>query len=392
MLELALMGLALTPIAGPPAFEVRGTTGEPAAIELAAIEAGAIRRTTGDPIAAGEWYSLRRAPGRMPAWPAGPHIELGNGDRVRGAIVDCDGAILRARLGEGDHAPILKFPLSTLRAAWIRMPSAEPDWLTAPRRRDVIQLKNGDRSLGAIAAIDPTKNSIRFQVDGKDQTLEWSRVAAIGFNTDLARIRKPKGPYYRLTLDDGTRLSVISLACDGAMWTAETQHKDAVSLPFDRVVSVDVEQGKAVALSDLKPTKYQYESFDGEEFALATDRSALGQPLRLTLKAGESTFDRGLGLHAECSAKYPLAGKYRRFEALVGLDARSGQRGDAVLSISVDGKEQPLPNAGRLTHAAGPISIRLDVAGGRELTIAVKRGAGGIVQDHVNLVEPRLIP
>ena len=81
----------------------------------------------------------------------------------------------------------------------------------------------------------------------------------------------------------------------------------------------------------------------------------------MTLKtdAGESTFDRGVGLHAECTVTYALAGKYRRFETLAGLDARTGIQGNAQLVVLIDGKEQPLANGGRLTNRTAPIRCAL---------------------------------
>src|SRR5262249_4265462 len=287
----------------------------------------------------------------------------------------------------------LRFPLSALRMAWLsNCDDQEPKWLAGARKRDVIQSREGDVSLGAISAIDAARNVVRFQADGRDQQLELNKLAAIGFNTDLARVRRPKAAYYRLTLADGTRLSVQSLASDSRSWTAESLFKETVRIPFDYLVAADVEQGKVVWLSDLKPAKYQYQSFDDEEFALAADRCVTGRPIRLKLSNGESTYNRGIGLHAESTVTYRLDEKYRRFEALAGLDARSGARGDCMLSILVDGKERELTGRGRITLASGPIAVQIDVAGVKELTIVVRRGNGGHVQDHVNLADARLVP
>lgn len=376
--------------APPPAFEVRthagATSGAPAR-----VAAGAITMADGTVLPAGDWYSLRRAPGVLPPWPGRAYLEFGNGDRLAGTVVEGDGTALTLQLSDG--AQTLRFPLSALRAVWVRPPADDgPDWLAGPRRRDVVQSKTGDRVLGAIETIDAAKNVLRYQADGKAQQMEWARVAAIGFNTDLARVRKPKGPYYRLTLADGSRVSVAALEFDGAAWTADTLFKGTFRLPADRVLSVDVEQGKALSLADLKPAKYQYASFDGEEFIWTADRNVLGRPLRLKTSDGDSTFDRGLGLHAECTVTYSLSGKYHRFEATAGIDARDGRLGDAELSIQVDGQARDLARGGQLSSDVGPIPIRVDVTGARELKLFVRRRSGGIVQDVVNLVDARLIP
>jgi hypothetical protein len=38
------------------------------------------------------------------------------------------------------------------------------------------------------------------------------------------------------------------------------------------------------------------------------------------------------------------------------------------------------------------VPVRVDLTGAKNLTFAVRRGAGGIVQDHVNLTNARFIP
>jgi hypothetical protein len=51
-----------------------------------------------------------------------------------------------------------------------------------------------------------------------------------------------------------------------------------------------------------------------------------------------------------------------------------------------------LPRAGRLTPAAEALPLSVDVTGAKELSIVIRRGKGGGVQDRVNLAEARLVP
>jgi hypothetical protein len=374
-------------------FEIRTIGRAIRSARLDAMTADGSLTIAGEKTAAGEWYSLRRSPGILPDWPRLPHVELVNGDRIRGTVTEADGDLLRLKLAIPGKEQVVRFPLSALRVAWLaRRPIDDPAWLTAPRKRDVFQSRNGDLSTGAMTAIDVERGVVRYQSDGKEHQLDLSRIAAVGFNTDLARARKPKGPYYRITLLDGSRLSVLSMARDSSTWIAQTLFKDSIRIAHEQVVSVDVEQGRCVWLSDLKPDSYQYHSFDGEQHSWSPDRNANGDALRLKWPDGESTFDRGVGLHAECTITYALAGKYSRFEALAGLDARTGIRGEAILSIQVDGKEQALTGGGKLTFAGGPLAVSVDVKGAKALKITVRRGNGGHVQDQVNLAEARLVP
>ena len=379
-----------------PEFELRTVGPDLLAGVLAEVKSdGTVTFAEGKRADGGNWYSLRRVAAVLPPWPKGPQAEFNNGDRVRGAIVGADGDNLRLALSWPDVPDqVIRFPLSSLRAVWFhgRADDIDPTWLSLPRKRDAFLSRNGDLILGAFTGIDAGKTQLRYEVDGRAREMSLSKLTAIGFNPDLARVRRPKGPYYRLTLADGTRLSAVSIAFDANVWTAETLFKESIKIPSNQLISVDVEQGKAVHLPALAPAKYEYRSFDGERYSWVAGRSAAGQVMRVKTANGESTFDRGVGLHAECAIIYTLGGKYRRFEALAGLDARSGLRGDADLSIFVDGKPIELPWAGRLTQSGGPLAIRIDVTGAKELTIAVRKGNGGIVQDHVNLAEAILVP
>ena len=168
--------------------------------------------TVGDKaVPAGEWYSVRRAGRPLPPWPRAPHAELTGGDRVAGTVVGGRRRRPPASAGSWRRAGASSFasPCPSLRAVWLTTrPADDPDpaWLAAPRKRDLFLARNGDSAAGALTAIDAARNAVRYQADGKDRRLELSKLAAIAFNTDLARVRRPKGPYYRLTLADGTRL------------------------------------------------------------------------------------------------------------------------------------------------------------------------------------------
>ena len=86
-----------------------------------------------------------------------------------------------------------------------------------------------------------------------------------------------------------------------------------------------------------------------------------------------------------------LNGNYQWFESLVGLDDHTGRRGEVAIEVLVDGKPQPLGDAKELTHRDGPRAIRVKVAANKELTLVVKFGRFGDVEDHVDWTDARLI-
>ena len=164
----------------------------------------------------------------------------------------------------------------------------------------------------------------------------------------------------------------------------------AVEIPLAELLSLDVLQGKAVYLSDLKPKRAEQAGFLGPAWPWAADRDARGGPLRLLTPAGESTFDKGLGTHPRTTLSYDLGGKFRRFEALVGLDPATGRHGRADVRVRLDGKGQDLP-ALRSLAAGVAVPLRIDVTGAKELALAIDFGPAGDVQADVNWGDARLV-
>src|SRR3954453_5104855 len=157
---LALLFALLTATAGaaPGDFEIRATGDGRLMAEIQSVATdGTVALAGGKTVAGGDWYSLRRTPAVLPAWPRGPHAELVNGDRIPGAVVSADGDAIRLQVSlPGRPAQVLRLPLSAVTAVWLtgRPDADDPDWLAGPRKRDVIQSRNGDLALGALTAID----------------------------------------------------------------------------------------------------------------------------------------------------------------------------------------------------------------------------------------------
>jgi hypothetical protein len=248
-------------------------------------------------------------------------------------------------------------------------------------------LRAGDFLDGTILSLSRDAGC-KIQEGEKKTTVPLSQLAAVLFNTELLARRQPKGLYGHLVLRNGCRLSLAAAEIDpeGTI-KGKTTFGAAILAPLESLAALDLRQGSAVYLSDLPYKEYHFTPFLGATWPLVTDASVTGHSLRL----GDSTLDKGLGMHAESRVTYELAGQHDRFEALVGLDARSGRRGTARIEILVDGKPQPLKLDKELTGAGPPAPIRVDVRGARLLTLVVKFGRRGDVQSHVNWADARLI-
>lgn len=336
------------------------------------------------------WLGWRRADARLPGPPAELHLVLTGGDCLPATGLTLTNDTLSFRSPWcGDQAARLS--LERLALVWRTAPDGVADeavyrrrLLTTPRRRDVVVLRNGDVLEGVLTGLDD--KGVDISVNRQAVRLDSTRYAVIALGTAAAA--RPKGLHGRLVLDDGSRFSLRAATCtDGKTLAGTTVQGLTLTAPLERVVALDLLNGAAVYLSELKPADYEHTSYLGVSWPLAVDASVAGSDLRL---AG-SVYERGLGLHSAARVRYTLPEGARRFEALVGLDDRTGRRGDVRLRVQVDGKDRALPDKGRRSFDTGPLALSVDVAGGRELTLIVDFGGGGDVSDHVNWADARVI-
>ena len=398
MLPLVL-AMSLSAPAEQPAFTAVGTGDEAPAGALVAISlslGAQLDTPAGEKIVKG-LVSLRRTDAPVPAPPIGPQLITAAGDRIPGVVKGGDAKVLNFVPGIGSEDEPWPIALDAVAAVWLAAPPADTPtdpakytWLAGTPPRDVLLYRNGDTVRGALTGF--TDDGVKFTPDGgAAREVPLKDLAAVGFNPRFARPRKPKGAYAHLVLTDGTRLDATELAVKGKALVATAACGPAFEVQLKHLVALDVMQGAAVYLSDLKPKKAETTGFLGEGWPWAADRTVRGQPLRLLTKDGATTADKGLGTHPKTVLTYDLAGKYTRFEALVGLDAATGKRGRADVRVRLDGKEVDLPALKAL--AAGPaVPIRIDVKGAKELTLMVDFGPTGDVQADVNWGGARLVP
>lgn len=393
-----VLALALTSPAQPPvSFSATGTGDETPTGALSAISlsTGALLKTSDGEKAVKGLVSLRRPDAPLPAIPVGAQLITAAGDRIPGTVRGGDTKTLQFRPSiSGDDWPIA---LDAVAAVWLAAAPADTPvepakytWLVGVPPRDVLLYRNGDAVRGALNGF--TATGVVFAPDGGNaREVDRKDLAAIGFNPRFSRARKPKGPYAHLVLTDGTRLDVIEPAVKGtALLVAKAVCGPTIEIPLSKIVALNVLQGSATYLSDLKPKKAEVAGFLGDGWPWVADRSVRGHPLRLLTKEGESTFDKGLGTHAKTVLTYDLDGKFARFEASVGLDAATGKRGRADVRVLLDGKE--VGPAELKTLAAGAaVPVKVDVRGAKELTLVVDFGPTGDVQADVNWGDARLV-
>jgi sRNA-binding regulator protein Hfq len=350
----------------------------------------------GTRIAGADVVSARQRGVALPPMPVGEHVVLANGDRLPIGQVRLDGEKLRCRCADFGGAEV-ELPLGTVAVWWRTAPDgvAAADrflrsLLSKDRKRDTIYLRNGDVLEGVLEALDDKRMSL--EVEKKSVVTDLARVAALAVGTEPAPGLRPKGLHARLTLDSGARLTLASVEChDGLTLQGTAAFGAPLRVPLGRVVAIDWLGGRTVYLSDMKPAGFDeplpYLGVDSIHWPPVADGSVDERDLRL----GGSTYTKGVGLHSPGRVRYALGGAYRRFEALVGLDDKTGRRGSVRVLVLGDGRPLAIGFAGELTSKNGPFKLQADVTGVKELTLEVDVGRGGNVQDHVDWADARVI-
>jgi hypothetical protein len=397
-LIVLVFGLGTAPTAAPgdgPTFIIQTAEGKDLRGQLSRIAVDWSVQLDGDDgrTIAGPDVITVRAAGQRPAMPGGRHLLLTNGDRLPFESARLEGERLYLRNSDLDGGKEASLPLPAVAAIWFDAPGTIDDperlrraLISGTRTRDRVILRNGDVLEGVLSGLNDKKSEV--DVNGKLAAADLSQMAAVSLSSELAETLRPKGVYARAVLDNGTRLSLRSASCsDGATLEGETLFKARLRVSLNRLAALDLYQGRAVYLSDLKPTQYEHRPYLDTSWPFVMDGSVAGRDLRL---AG-GVYDKGIGLHSHSRLTYALNGDYQRFEALVGLDTRSGRGGSVRVRVLADGKTLDLGTDRELTARTAPLNVTVPVNGVKKLTLEVDFGGRGDVEDHVNWVDARLI-
>ncbi len=343
-----------------------------------------------DPIAtipAADVLSIQQHKMTRPSYPIRSGVILANGDRISGEIIGGDDTAVRLR-GTAEW----RVPFGFAQVIWYTpIPSdlsAFPDrypWLPAERKKDCVLLRNGDVQIGDIERLGDG-GSLKLLVNGKSVAFEASSIAAVALNPSLTVARKPKGRTARLIAANGSRFTLTAITADATTLRGTTVFGAKIEVLLGEVVALDGMNPKVIDLTELRPLTEKLKPFGEVTWPWATNRSAKDRPLRLKTADGISTFDRGFGTHPHAVRTYALDGKFRRFDATIGLDPITGPRGSATIRILVDGEVREMK---AVTQNA--VHVRVDIAKAKRLTLEVDFGPGGDVRADVNWANPRLV-
>lgn len=139
--------------------------------------------------------------------------------------------------------------------------------------------------------------------------------------------------------------------------------------------------GNAVYLSDLTPVKVTEESPWGkadDPWVMIWHYKKDANCRKMPLSVGGKTYKRGLGVHTKCELSFQIPEGYLFFECLAGIDDRVAAKAKEITAFAVsdvrflvDGK---VLFEKRVSGAEAPVSVKVDLRGGKILTLVADYG------------------
>ncbi|VAX36829.1 hypothetical protein MNBD_PLANCTO02-3375 [hydrothermal vent metagenome] len=158
-----------------------------------------------------------------------------------------------------------------------------------------------------------------------------------------------------------------------------------IIIPFNQIKLMDFSLGKLLYLSQTEPREKEFTSFLGYEYSFRNNKNDAGQALKL-----DKTYSRGLWIHSKTELTYRISRKYRRFQAIIGIDRNltNYRQGHVRLIIRGDNKvlfDQDVKGTDK------PKAIDLSVEDVLDLTILVDFGPNGDHCDHLDLINAKVL-
>lgn len=257
----------------------------------------------------------------------------------------------------------MSFPLDNVRRAGFDTAARERIERNAARNtpKDAAWLANGDALEGFLIALN---ERVVFQTDAGEASAPTDRVAGLALTSPATVTRGP-----RYWLDEGSVCSVSSAVSAGAGWTSlSLPTGQSVRIPMNSVRAMLMDAGVITPLSALPEPSV----------APVGDRDVLDgvRILPATATPAWNAYDIELG--GPLSVTWVLPAGALRFSAVIELPLSTQRWGDCDIVVLLDGEPAW---KGRLSPDEPSARIAMTAAG-RRLTIEVRPGAHGAVNDR----------
>jgi hypothetical protein len=335
---------------------------------------------------------------------AGVVVELTDGSIIRGRQYLAHGSQTRITLADGETVEVPAGVVRTVQLGGVgrmrethavqEMDAQGTEWLRLVKMKvdsDLLIVRaeeNLDYHKGVLH--DVTEEVVRFDLDGEVLSVKRSKVFGFVYRHGAEAELPPA--VCRITDSAGSQWSVRSLTlAEGLQWT--TPAGLSVTMPLGSVAAIDFSRGKLTYLSDLQPETAAWTPYFGVEnplpaakrlYAPRFDRGFESVPLQL----GRAVYGKGLALYCRTEIVYRLPARFRRFQAVAGIDdavrphgkVRLVVRGDdkVLLDVVIRGSDAPRP-------------LELDLTDVRRLTIVADFAGSLSAGDRLLLCNARII-
>ncbi len=212
------------------------------------------------------------------------------------------------------------------------------DELASPKAKKdrIVVVKNGELNPleGTFGEVDAEGKTIQFRREtGEVLAIPLDRLDGMIFH----RLEVPQdNPLCRVLDSQGNSLVAVKLAFDGKKYLVTTSFGAKIPFEAESLAKFDFNMGKLTYVSELEPSKETPgEGISGKGQFFKID------PNRPILMEGTS-YGRGLWMKAPYVIEYDLAGKYKEFKALLGVDPEFLGESKAVVKIFCDAEPEPL--------------------------------------------------
>ena len=330
---------------------------------------------------------------------SGSFIQLVDGSRLSFQSIELDDE--KARITSAGTSARWECDPHVVRAIRWRMPGEkeDPRWneiLAKDETDDLLVIRETMDYLKGVAH-EVTPDTILFEYAGDTIPAPLAKVAG------LALFRKEgdlPSPRLRLTTSAGSRWLLESASLDRGELSITSVAGASRRLAIDQVQSIVFPELNAVFITDLEPTSVQFTPYFGssrigESIALlrhprfdrSFDKDRLIRLRDSTSPSGWRQYSRGVAIHSRTELIYRLAGKYRGFQATVGMDPAAPPRASVQLVITADDEPRYVQE---IRRGDEPRAVKLDMTGVRRLRILVDFGGNLDTGDRLHLAEARL--
>jgi len=315
-----------------------------------------------------------------------PILALAGGGLLVADVLSSDKENLSA---ESEIFGRLKLPWASLAGVVFQLPPALKDRdalldriARAEGESDRLLLDNGDELTGLVENIED--DAVKLSTNVGAVNIEIGRVAAIIFNPALRRKVSSEGSKIWIGLSEGSRLPATSVQMDASTLQLTVMGQMWKTMPKN-LVFLQPLSGRAVYLSELKPSDYHFVPFLDLKWPYRLDRGVTGTWLR----AGGVLYLKGIGIHSAARLSYTLDHPYKQFQAELAVDDSATGGGSVRFRLFVDGREKFTSET--ICGGMKPVPMSIDITGAKQLDLIVDYADRADMLDHADWLNARLI-